>query len=171
MSGLEAYSVGFNMLGIDDAEFIVDFTQRFDFGGKYVLPEMLELLSSLRKMPGIELAILSNHANQLKITLRKEGLIPQYFKDDLVIVSALVGLRKPEASMFEYCLKTLGPSVATEDVLFIDNRRVNVEGAEAMGISSILYLFDASKCGPKGEGDKSVGELSQDIMSWISCNN
>jgi FMN phosphatase YigB (HAD superfamily) len=51
--------------------------------------------------------------------------------------SAEVRLIKPDAAIYEHCLR--GLDVAPSDTLFIDDREVNVAAAHAMGIHAVLF--------------------------------
>ena len=63
------------------------------------------------------------------------------FKD--VVISARVGLVKPEPAIFELMLSQFG--FAAHECLFIDDSLDNVQAARAQGIDSIHFI-DASQC-------------------------
>jgi putative hydrolase of the HAD superfamily len=46
-------------------------------------------------------------------------------------------ISKPSPEIYEHCLRGLG--VAAQDALFLDDRPSNVQGAEAVGMHSILF--------------------------------
>jgi FMN phosphatase YigB (HAD superfamily) len=48
-----------------------------------------------------------------------------------------VRLAKPEAKIYEYCLEGLG--TRAEETLFIDDREVNIQGAQGLGIRTIRF--------------------------------
>lgn len=60
---------------------------------------------------------------------------------DAVVVSSEVGLIKPSIDIFEYTLERLG--VQPENAVFIDDRPVNVDGAERLGMKTILFASNA----------------------------
>ncbi len=47
------------------------------------------------------------------------------------------GFRKPSREAFEACLRTL--DVPAAQVVFVDDRKVNVEGAVGCGLDGILF--------------------------------
>ena len=53
------------------------------------------------------------------------------------MISSEVGIRKPFPEIYKLSLKNLG--VLPEEAIFIDDRQKNIDGAEAVGIKSILY--------------------------------
>ncbi|MFF1875572.1 HAD-IA family hydrolase, partial [Kitasatospora herbaricolor] len=54
-----------------------------------------------------------------------------------VFVSGELGTIKPSADIFEIVLTELG--ITAENMVFIDNKEVNVRGAEALGIAGHVY--------------------------------
>jgi len=60
--------------------------------------------------------------------------------DDMV-VSSEVGLIKPSWDIFELALEQLG--VAADETVFIDDQPANVEGAERVGMKTILFTTNA----------------------------
>jgi FMN phosphatase YigB (HAD superfamily) len=70
---------------------------------------------------------------------------------DMVIDSSVEKVRKPTKEIFD--LATLRTGVKPEEILFIDNRQWNVDGAKAMGWQTFLY--DSSNY------EKSSADLTQ----------
>lgn len=71
----------------------------------------------------------------------REIYTKQYHLDVLVdemIISAEVGMRKPQEEIFRLALKRLGTS--PEETLFIDDTIENVHEAQQLGIHSILFI-------------------------------
>ena len=64
------------------------------------------------------------------------------FADDLVL-SAEVGVEKPDAAIYRLALARLGDPDPAE-CLFVDDRPENVEGARAVGIRAHLHTDDAA---------------------------
>lgn len=56
---------------------------------------------------------------------------------DDAVISAEVGLHKPQPEIFRLAAERLG--VAPEDCVFVDDLRENCAGAEAVGMTSILH--------------------------------
>ena len=59
----------------------------------------------------------------------------RYF--DCFVLSHEVRLAKPEAAIFEWCLKGLGTDA--HETLFVDDRELNVKAAQALGIQAIQF--------------------------------
>lgn len=54
-----------------------------------------------------------------------------------VLISSEVGLIKPSRDLYELALERLG--TAPEETIFIDDRLANVEGAQQLGMKTILF--------------------------------
>jgi len=61
-----------------------------------------------------------------------------------------VHLAKPEAAIFQACLKVVGSK--PEECLFIDDRADNVEAAQALGMRAVRFV--------------SVEEMSRDVRPY-----
>ena len=61
---------------------------------------------------------------------------------DIVIVSCEVGLCKPQPGIYRLCLERL--EVPAASALFVDDRRENLEGAEAVGLRTLHFTGDES---------------------------
>jgi len=68
---------------------------------------------------------------------------------DVVIESAVVGLRKPDARIYELVLSKLG--VDAPDAVFLDDLGINLKPARAMGMTTIKVT----------DTDVALGELSR----------
>lgn len=95
-------------------------------------PDILLWAERLRAA-GYKTAILSNMHDDMVQHLRSNGDWTKRF--DSLTLSSAIGMVKPEADIFEYCLNSLG--VRPEEALFIDDREANIEGALRVGISGI----------------------------------
>lgn len=104
------------------------------FRGDQLDPELVRLIHSLRAA-GYKTGLLSNDSARLELKLRDELAIYELF--DAVIISANIGLMKPDPSAYHAMTEAL--SVAPEHCVFIDDMRANVEGAEAFGMHAIHY--------------------------------
>lgn len=99
----------------------------------HVDPAAHTLLSQL-KADGLRLGIISNHFGQLAANLRDLGLAA-YF--DVVLDSALIGLRKPDPRIFALACDSLG--VLPRDAVYVgDEPRNDVLGATQAGLLPIL---------------------------------
>jgi HAD superfamily hydrolase (TIGR01509 family) len=61
---------------------------------------------------------------------------------DPIVISGEVGLRKPDAAIYELALHRLG--VAAERTLFVDDAEPNVLGARAVGLQALLHTDAAA---------------------------
>jgi len=60
---------------------------------------------------------------------------------DEIYVSSRIGLRKPDRAAFEWVTAAMG--VAPERILFLDDNRQNVAGAEAAGLQAVWIRSEA----------------------------
>ncbi len=61
--------------------------------------------------------------------------LDQYLQQ--IIFSSDVGIAKPDPQIYRLALKKLNSSA--DETIFIDDRLVNIEGANAVGITGVLY--------------------------------
>jgi putative hydrolase of the HAD superfamily len=99
------------------------------------LPEALERARS----QGLRLAVVSNSEGQLNQLFEQVGLAAHF---ELVVDSALEGVRKPDPEIFRRALNRLG--VAPTDALYAgDIPSIDVVGARAAGMEGVLIdTFD-----------------------------
>ena len=96
-----------------------------------------KILETLKKR-GVVLGVISNWDSRLISTLENIGLA-HYF--DFILPSAMIGSAKPDKKIFEEALKRSG--VAPHEACHIgDEIRTDVEGAQRVGIHSILLDRD-----------------------------
>ena len=98
-----------------------------------VHPRMRELLGRLQGR--YKLALLSNASMWLGTGLSEQYQLGDAF--DVVIISALVGLAKPDPAIYELTLARM--DLPAEATLFIDDRERNTQAAEALGIPCIIF--------------------------------
>jgi epoxide hydrolase-like predicted phosphatase len=103
------------------------------WGGDALDTELLDFIRALR--PRYKTALLSNAWSDLRRYITEELKIVDAF--DEVVISAEVGLAKPDAQIFQLALDRL--EVAAEEAIFIDDLLVNVEGARAVGLQAIQF--------------------------------
>ncbi|MGD8456836.1 MAG: HAD family phosphatase [Anaerolineales bacterium] len=80
-------------------------------------------------------AVVSNYMSGLRDRIMNEWDIGDAFHH--LIISAEVGMMKPQPEIYQFALETLG--FAPEETVFIDDFTENVEGAQAVGIHGILF--------------------------------
>jgi len=95
----------------------------------------LALVRSLR--PRYGLSVLSNADLSLRARLERDDLAALF---DDVVISAEVGLAKPEAAVFHLAAERLGVAVA--ECVFVDDGDRNVEAARDVGMRAVLYRVD-----------------------------
>jgi putative hydrolase of the HAD superfamily len=100
--------------------------------------EMVALMREL-KDEGFEMAMLTNNVREWEPVWRPMLPVDEIFAT--VVDSAFVGCRKPEARIYELTLERIGMDAA--DCLFIDDLRVNCEGAEAVGLHAVHFRDSA----------------------------
>jgi putative hydrolase of the HAD superfamily len=96
-----------------------------------VYPDTPRALARLRGRA--RLGVLSNNVPSLLEALECLGL-RAYFDD--VVVSALVGVSKPDPAIYRLALQRLG--VQPAQALFVDDLEENVRAAQALGIAAVL---------------------------------
>jgi putative hydrolase of the HAD superfamily len=84
---------------------------------------------------GYKTAILSNLHQRFAWHLRRHAKWLQTF--DCQIFSSEVRLTKPDSRIFQLCVERLG--VEGQEVLFVDDREVNVRAAERAGMTAICF--------------------------------
>jgi epoxide hydrolase-like predicted phosphatase len=103
------------------------------FGGDVLDRELITFIQGLR--PSFITAILSNMGDDLRPILTNNLKIADSF--DQIIISAELGMMKPDPKIFRFALKRLG--VQPPEAIFIDDFTHNIQGAQAIGMNSILF--------------------------------
>lgn len=80
-------------------------------------------------------AFLSNSGPEVMARLRRDRRIDHLF--DAVVISCEVGLSKPDPHIYRYCLDRLG--LGPPQVLFVDDRADNIEGAARIGLRTLHF--------------------------------
>jgi epoxide hydrolase-like predicted phosphatase len=100
-----------------------------------VIPSNVELVRMLRV--DYRLSVLSNADGALRGRLTAEGLDALF---DDIVVSAEVGLAKPEPAVFRLAVERLG--LAPGECVFVDDWDQNVEAARDVGLQAVLHRVD-----------------------------
>lgn len=116
----------FNIIATEDDVDVAPYIEEID--GVFDIVRML-------KQNGYQVAVLSNDSIQLGEGRRKKFNYDELFQD--VIISSRFGVVKPEPAIYEIALKRL--HAAPNESIFIDDRMINLEGAERVGIKAILF--------------------------------
>jgi len=98
-------------------------------------PALITLIRELRAQ-GYPVGLLSNDAATLEAKLRDELHIYDAF--DAVVISANIGVMKPDAGAYQAIAAAL--HLSTPECLFIDDNAANVDGARAAGMFAVQYV-------------------------------
>lgn len=99
-----------------------------------IRPEVIAIMHKLREQ-GHRVVVLSN-TNRLHTTFWPEEYPEVKGAADKIYLSQEMGMRKPEARIYQAVLQAEGFSAA--DAIFFDDNVDNIEGANQLGITSIL---------------------------------
>lgn len=108
------------------------------FEGEQIDQHVVRIAEALaRRYP---LALLSNALDDLGPLLERRYRLRHLFQS--LVISAEVGVAKPERRAFELALEGLG--LPAEQTLFIDDKQRNVDAALALGIPTIHFTTAAA---------------------------
>jgi len=113
------------------------FTRMGESGGG--MREEVVALATDIKSRGFQTAIVTNNAKEFREGWTKSVPIDEICHE--IIDSSEIGIRKPDARIFEVALERLG-GVDPARTLFVDDFAANVEAAEALGIRGVLMKDD-----------------------------
>ncbi|MCG7782413.1 glucose-1-phosphatase [Lelliottia amnigena] len=99
-----------------------------------ICPDVVDIMHKLREQ-GHRVVVLSN-TNRLHTTFWPEEYPEIRAAADKIYLSQEMGMRKPEARIYQAVLQAEGFSAA--DAVFFDDNADNIEGANQLGITSIL---------------------------------
>src|SRR5215211_2471867 len=118
---------------------------------------MIELMRGLRAR-GLRMALLTNNVREWEPLWRSMMPVDEVF--ELVVDSAFVGMRKPEAEIYELTLARMraldgaGDLVAS-DCLFVDDIEVNIDAARALGMTAVRFQTN----------DQAIDEIEAALLS------
>lgn len=101
--------------------------------GRKINYSLLEFILELKK--DYQIAMLTNVGSAGVRRFFPEGLLEKYFNP--IVESGVIGFAKPEARAYEITADKLG--VRLDECVFIDDRPEYVEGAQHVGMKTILY--------------------------------
>ena len=113
------------------------------FAATVLSEPMLDLLRRVRAA-GLKTAMLSNSWG---VGIYPADVLAELF--DAVVISAEVGMRKPEERIFRHAAGLLGLDPA--QCVFIDDIEANVQAAEALGMTGVLHTDPAATAGRLAE--------------------
>lgn len=126
-------------LGLPDREAVQDFYRRF-YSGEQIEERLVEAVRALRGR--YRIALLTNaYPGQAEAILERHGFdMREEF--DVYVNSAEVGMAKPNPAIYRLVLDRL--EVAPEEALFVDDMVRNTDGAELLGIHTLVFTDPAS---------------------------
>jgi epoxide hydrolase-like predicted phosphatase len=102
------------------------------FAGDVLDHQLIDFIRSLR--PACRTGLISNGWPDLRDYIRRSGFLDAF---DTLIISAEVGLMKPDPKIYELALRTL--DVPASHSVLVDDTPVNVEAANELGMHGILF--------------------------------
>lgn len=84
---------------------------------------------------GFQIALLSNDSTELDAKLHALGITDLF---DPLIISAHIGVMKPDARAYEITLERLGRPAP--ETIFVDDMPANIAAASALGIHALRYV-------------------------------
>lgn len=114
----------------------------------------LEFIKAIKQQ--YKLAIISNDSSRWSRYLREKFQLNQYF--DAISISGDLKVQKPDARIFALTVEKLG--VRPEDCFYIDDREGNLNTAQKLGMTAILFnSFNSRKITYNGEMVSSFAQL------------
>lgn len=95
--------------------------------------QVVEYISQLKNK--YKIALVSNYVHEWLNEIMEENNLKQYF--DVIVISSLEKVAKPNREIFEITVARLDSKF--EHSVLIDDRQVNITGAENIGIKGLLY--------------------------------
>lgn len=96
----------------------------------------IDLVDSIRSLKGkYKIALLSNAWSDLRYHIENTWKIADVF--DPMIISAEIGMVKPDAAIFQYTVQKLG--IDPSEGVFIDDFKENIAAAHSMGLRVIHF--------------------------------
>jgi len=102
------------------------------FGGDVIDRALLETIRGWRNR--FHLGLISNAWSGLRAFLEREKIVDLF---DTIIISAEVGVVKPEAQIFNIALEQAG--VRAGEAVLVDDMPANIEASEKVGMKGLLF--------------------------------
>jgi epoxide hydrolase-like predicted phosphatase len=129
---------------ITNQEFVQTIAKRLKISEKIVWKEifkriiinqdLLTLISQFKKK--YKIGLLTNYTNEWMSQLTKIYKLNKYF--NIKVISSLEKLIKPNKKIYLITLDLLKSK--PNEIIFIDDRQINVDGGESVGIKSLLFV-------------------------------
>jgi putative hydrolase of the HAD superfamily len=98
---------------------------------------MISYLRGLRE-EGLRLGLLTNNVREWEPLWRaKLPDVDELF--EVIVDSGFVGMRKPDAEIYELTLERMGGGLRFEECVFVDDIEINCEAARALGMSAVCF--------------------------------
>jgi epoxide hydrolase-like predicted phosphatase len=108
---------------------------------------MISYLRGLRE-EGLRLGLLTNNVREWEPLWRaKLPDVDELF--EVIVDSGFVGMRKPDAEIYELTLERMGGGLRFEECLFLDDIEINCEAARELGMSAVRFQ----------DNDQAIAEL------------
>lgn len=133
MSLDEVYKILSDITGIPADQIWDNFYLKADLN-----KDVVEIIKRLKR--NYKVFLFSNFISELIRKLLDNHNITDYF--DEIIISSEYKMKKPDPKFFELLLRTTG--VKKNEILFVDDRKDNIEAAREFGIKAINFV-DAKK--------------------------
>lgn len=118
-----------------DRSFSYDAFKEFMYAQSKPFPEMIKIISQLKKQYGLKIAAVSNEGRELNDIRIKNFRLHDLI--DFFISSCFVHLQKPDMDIFKMALDM--SQVAAEQILYIDDQLMFVELAQSLGMNAIHH--------------------------------
>ena len=99
--------------------------------------EMIELMRDFRRR-GFRMALLTNNVREWETRWR--AMLPDIDEIfEIVVDSAFVGMRKPDAAIYELTVERLGDGLRPDECVFVDDVDVNCTAARELGMRAVQF--------------------------------
>jgi HAD superfamily hydrolase (TIGR01549 family) len=128
------------------------------------MPGAHEVLDELRRA-GFRLGLISNAGNEANVQrLIDRAALRPYF--DPILISAAVGLRKPNPALFEIALRAWGLS-PRETVMIGDTLGADILGAQNAGMHQIWLTVDADTPANRAHAGTIIPEVTASALADV----
>jgi putative hydrolase of the HAD superfamily len=107
----------------------------FMYAQSQAMPESLEFVRRLARAKRYSIAMINNEAAEINAYRIEQFALRDIFA--AFFSSCYVGIRKPDAAIYEMALKVLQRSA--DESIFVDDRAENIEGARKAGLNTIQF--------------------------------
>jgi putative hydrolase of the HAD superfamily len=132
----------------------------------FSLDDSVSILLDMLAANGIPWGIVSNGSPLQLDVVRSTGLDQ---RADAVVVSSVVGIRKPQREIFVHAAELLPGTCGFDEILFVgDNCVADIEGASDAGMKTVWVSRGAEWCGSGrnvGETVERLGDL-KGLIEW-----